>query len=285
MGIESIVGNNKKVIDEGLQGYWGTKSSSVNFCEPDYIHFNVIAEVHNTWTSLFLVGLPIVGLLKSNPTKEMAFNIAYVQLIIVGIGSMVLHSSLTSFGQACDELPMLWMCSSVANLFTLDKEKDAGINKSLKGSFIIIIFCIVQSIIYIRIQEWFHVFVVGYLSMVAMIFKFSYDLSLGVEEKKKHKHTPLLQWLWRRSIFCYVALGSSVWLVDMHFCDELSHLINFFGGVTPHVIWHFGAAYATYFMILLLEVHRCHTLGEDPELKWAGLIAPYITIKEKKRKK
>ena len=96
-----------------IEGFWGSKTSSVNFCEADYLHSAYIAEFHNAWTSLIFIWLPLVGLYYANPTKEWRFVWAYIQLIITGIGSVILHTTLTSAGQQADEIPMLWMCSAI----------------------------------------------------------------------------------------------------------------------------------------------------------------------------
>jgi len=110
--VQDLLG--KTMQDENqIEGFWGNKTSSVNFCEADYIYSTYIAEFHNSWTSLIFVWLPLVGLLYANPTKEWRFVWAYTQLIITGIGSIILHLTLTSAGQKADEIPMLWMCSAI----------------------------------------------------------------------------------------------------------------------------------------------------------------------------
>jgi hypothetical protein len=78
-----------------------------------------------------------------------------------------------------------------------------------------------------------------------------------------------------------VFVGSVVWLIDMHFCDSLQFFINFLGGITPHIFWHLGAGYATYFMILLMIVIRCQHLGRIPTVEWwcMGLIPIVKVIK------
>jgi len=112
MGFVDVLGSFQRDAHQ-IEGFWGNKTSSVNFCEEDYVYSTYIAEFHNTWTSLIFVWLPLLGLLRSNPSKEWRFVWAFIQLIITGIGSVILHTTLTAAGQQADEIPMLWMCSAI----------------------------------------------------------------------------------------------------------------------------------------------------------------------------
>jgi dihydroceramidase len=268
MNVESIVGG--KFVD-AIQGFWGPKNSSVNFCERDYYHSHYIAEFHNSWTSIACLALPIIGLLYSNPTDEWCFSLCYWQLIVVYCGSVLLHTTLTSWGQAADELPMLWMCSVILNAFLQVKSERNGFG-FIKYSFFVFIFVCLQTYIYVEIQSLYHVFVCGYLSMVITIMSWSGYLSLKGDEK-------LLRWLWIRSFSMYVVLGSSTWLIDMHYCDALTEIQDTFGGITCHVIWHFGAAAATYLMINLIIVLRLQHINLVPELSFQVVHSNYNSAK------
>jgi len=85
--LEDLVGNNKHAVDLQAQGWWGEKTSSVNFCELDYTQSHYIGEFHNTWTSLIFVYMAIIGLLYNNPLKEWRYTVNYVMLMIIGLGS------------------------------------------------------------------------------------------------------------------------------------------------------------------------------------------------------
>jgi hypothetical protein len=78
------------------------------------------------------------------------------------------------------------------------------------------------------------------------------------------KHAVIRKWLWIRAVNTYIFAGSIAWMLDMHLCDYMSSYIRFMGGMTFHVIWHFGAAYGTYLMILLIVAIRCQSLGKVP---------------------
>ena len=61
-------------------GLWLPHSSSIDFCEENYEITPYIVEFHNTWSSIFIALLPLVGYFKSNPMNEIRFKFAYLIL-------------------------------------------------------------------------------------------------------------------------------------------------------------------------------------------------------------
>jgi len=106
-----------------LPGYWDwTSTASIDFCEPNYIHTPYIAELFNTLSSLFIVYIGIAGLLRTfssphcSPCKyeRWAYYAIYANAFAIGLGSCTLHATLSMFGQASDEVPMV-----LANVFVV----------------------------------------------------------------------------------------------------------------------------------------------------------------------
>lgn len=89
-------------------GYWLPHTSSVDFCEPDYLLTPYIAEPHNVWSSFYFVMLGVIGLCLGNPLHEWRVVLQYLALSVVGLGSMALHGTLNAVWQSADEVPMLW---------------------------------------------------------------------------------------------------------------------------------------------------------------------------------
>ena len=81
-----------------MQGAWEPHTSSVDFCEPNYLFNPYIAEVersvvfysispqfHNAWSSLTFISLfAVVGYFCSNPTGELRFTLMYLIAFIIG---------------------------------------------------------------------------------------------------------------------------------------------------------------------------------------------------------
>ena len=261
-------------IDSNREGFWGEKTSSVNFCENDYYVTHYIAEFWNTISSFSIVIFPLIGIFYSNPTHEWRFIVSYLTLITVGLGSVTLHTTLTSFTQSLDELPMLWMCACI--FYCLADSKSVPGSNSLVMPTTMIFLAIVQTIFYFNIANFYHIFVGAYLFMVLLIIIWTIRLIWNDGSIKKK--------LWLSSITCYVLVGSSVWFIDMHLCEWQFFIQKSFYGLTFHVLWHFAAGLATYMIILVLVVDRIDKIrattksSNVAKLDWWLHMVPIVTL-------
>ena len=82
--------------------FWGTPDVSVSFCEDKYVVSNYIAEYYNTMSALSYV---IVGLFFYNTRLK---NLSKI-IILLGLGTALLHGTLRFYGQWLDELSMLYL--------------------------------------------------------------------------------------------------------------------------------------------------------------------------------
>lgn len=82
-------------------------NSSINWCERDYVHSSFIAEYWNTLTGICLC---ISSLLSYKSNVKHDLHILYYSnflLFIVGIGTILFHSTLIYIWQLLDEIPMM----------------------------------------------------------------------------------------------------------------------------------------------------------------------------------
>jgi len=90
-------------------GYWGVSTSTVDFCEPNYVHSKYVAEFFNTLSSIPIVLAGANGIYQCYREKlGTELVMCYGSLIVVGLGSVAFHATLLRWGQVLDELPMLW---------------------------------------------------------------------------------------------------------------------------------------------------------------------------------
>ena len=80
--------------------FWGTPDVSVSFCEDKYVVSNYLAEYYNTMSALSYV---IVGLFFY---KTRLKNLSKI-IILLGLGTALLHGTLRFYGQWLDEISML----------------------------------------------------------------------------------------------------------------------------------------------------------------------------------
>jgi len=230
--------------------------SSINFCEPDYIVSEYVAEFHNSWSSLLLVYMGFIGYFYGDPLNQMKHKLCFFVLGTIGIGSTWLHGSLSSYGQALDELPMLFMNIALfQSLLTLKRREG-----QTHLFYTCLIVAVVQSYIYIRFQEYYYIFLINYISSVVVIviwttYLANYD---GKFDKTRHN-------LWISSLFSYVVLGSSLWVVEMNYCDWLLPYYTKFNGLSFHILWHLGAGLGTYQIIVFLVYTNLQNLVSRAE--------------------
>ncbi|UQC87059.1 alkaline phytoceramidase [Colletotrichum lupini] len=81
--------------DDSPEGYWGEKTSTLNFCEEDYVVSYYCAEVCNTLTNLLFLWLGFKGVHNCvSQGHPRIFLVAYLGYVIVGLGSTAFHTSL-----------------------------------------------------------------------------------------------------------------------------------------------------------------------------------------------
>lgn len=104
------------VMTPGLSspGFWGTPTSNVDFCEPNYEVSHYVAEFWNTITSIPIILVGVSGVVLCHVQRLGAEQmLAYSLVGIVGIGSCCFHATLMRTGQILDEVPMLWAALSL----------------------------------------------------------------------------------------------------------------------------------------------------------------------------
>ena len=77
-------------------------SSSVDWCEDNYVMSRYIAEYINSWSSLFISCVGIYGMY-----YYANVSMLYFMLIVVGVSSFMFHATLSEFNQMFDELSIM----------------------------------------------------------------------------------------------------------------------------------------------------------------------------------
>ncbi|KAI1446481.1 putative alkaline phytoceramidase [Annulohypoxylon stygium] len=94
---------------EPRHGFWGEKTSTLNFCEEDYAMSYYCAEVCNTLTNALFIWLGYKGIrgciTNSHPP---IFFVTFIGYVVVGLGSTFFHASLKYPMQLVDELAMIY---------------------------------------------------------------------------------------------------------------------------------------------------------------------------------
>ena len=289
MSQSQFINNNSNVhiLNKINDGYWEPHSSSIDFCETNYLHRNLIVEIHNVWSSILGLSLfGIVGIIYGNPTNETRTFIYYFILFIIGIGSACLHGTLHWYYQSSDELPMLWLvlCGVYA---VIEVDSPAGQPKYPNLALYLTGISCLNTAIYYRFQHLFIVFFINFNMIVyAMVYKhlqIAWRIYKRVKEEERLKEEEattkgnssnnwrtrndkiaLRFYIWHAIV--YTLIASPLWVLDQFHCEYLLPIYNnklpgVLQGCTLHVLWHVFAGLGAYYFGQFLCTVRATTLG------------------------
>ncbi len=193
-------------------GYWEPHTSSIDFCEPNYLLTSYIAEPHNAFSSLAITALGLIGLLYGNPTQELRFAVMYIFFATVGLGSFALHTTLGWLTQSLDEVPMNWV--NTTYIYCLIEMQAPNTSKRIRNvEWYLVALAMIQTIVYYQMRTWYLFFVITYSSTAAAVLLWSGYLVLVKKIDKEHDQ--ICRLLFLRSLACYAVIGCIVWLLDM----------------------------------------------------------------------
>lgn len=90
-----------------LDGAWGPVTSTLDWCEENYIVTPYVAEIWNSLSNGVFLLWPLLGILSCYKTSaEKRFWLSYAALMIIGTGSFLFHGTLRFEMQLLDEVPM-----------------------------------------------------------------------------------------------------------------------------------------------------------------------------------
>lgn len=201
--------------------FWGTPDVSVSFCENKYIVSDYIAEYYNTMSALSYV---IVGLLFYKTKLKKLSKI----IILLGMGTALLHSTLRFYGQWLDEISML-----------------------------ILSFYIIKEIRQMRFgfttSEWYLLLLIfpyflfeRYFSYFFMVFSSLQIYTYTISRKKYDECTREVYYLIKAYLIVLI-LSSICWLGDQLFCDYVQNY-------QLHAVWHVGTSLALFFGLFALII-------------------------------
>jgi len=261
-----------------MEGYWTPHSSSVDFCEPNYLITPYIAEFHNSWSSALITVLSIIALCYGNPTGELRFTIMFLILGVVGIGSVDLHTTLHWLPQSSDELPMLWVSLSMLYALCVMREPKKSTRVPMYGTIFLII-AIVESVIYYSFRQIYAVFIVSIITSSIIVVTWMTRLTFF---DKDVQYSKIRQILYYVAAFVF-SLGFALWLVDMNLCTFLTPFYERMGGFTLHVFWHAFSCLGTYIAFLHLISVRLQFLELEPQIGFALGFVPIIKVISRKQ--
>jgi len=201
---------------------------------------------------------------------ERRYQIVYLGLLTVGVGSWMFHMTLKYEMQLLDELPMVWGgCVALYEMHQIQRSKKDGHDK-LFGLFLFLSFGIGFPIVYLRWRYPVILFV-SYGSLIANIAWM--DLKLIFSQRNRDGTKVYFIGLTMQLI------GVILWTIDNLYCSKLQVLrTTLYAPLVPftqlHGWWHIFAGYSSYLHIIFCLHHRQIFLMEKSTLTfqpWIGI--------------
>lgn len=201
--------------------FWGTPDVSVSFCEDKYIVSDYIAEYYNTMSALSYV---IVGLLFYKTKLKKLSKI----IILLGIGTALLHSTLRFYGQWIDELSML-----ILSFYIIKEIRQMRFSITTSEWYLLLLI-----FPYFLFERYFSYFFVVFSSLQI----YTYTIS-----RKNYDECTREVYYLIKAYLIVLILSSICWLGDQLFCDYVQDY-------QLHAVWHVGTSLALFFGLLALII-------------------------------
>lgn len=259
------------VLSHDPDPFWGLPTSTVDWCEPNYVHTRYVAELFNTLSSVPMLLVGLRGLwLSYRYGMEPRVHLCWAGIGLVGIGSMLFHGTLTFQGQALDELPMIY-ASLVFTYAAVEASHVAPRWKWLPlaelcyaGGF---------TVAYFVSPFFFPIFVAAYAAAVLFIIFQSYRIYKAYCEERG----PAGQWqrilFWTGATF-YPSAFLFLWVPENLLCPLYPAAVNAFH---LHALFHVVTTISPYCHIVFMTYHRCTVLGRPAEHRLGGGL-PYVHV-------
>jgi dihydroceramidase len=271
-----------------VDGYWEPHSSSIDFCETNYLLSSHVVEPHNVLSSIWgLSLLGFIGIYWGNPTGELRFKISYAVLILIGLGSAALHGTLHWVFQSSDELPMIYL---VISALYCCLENDTAPQDESKYPWLPHIFVMlgaINTLVYFRFQQIYIVFLLTFSSFTVAGFILHIQIALrqrrtmlapAVESssgtlaavQRNNARLALRFYAWHYLV--YVGIATPVWMLDQLCCAKLlpfyDALPSVLQGCTLHVVWHATAGFGAHAILQFLIACRMSVFGSACRIRW-----------------
>lgn len=201
--------------------------STVNWCEADYVMSKYVAEFWNTLSSGAIVMAGLLGMLKHK--DESVFR----ALTLVGVGSVIFHATLSSWGQMLDEIPMVFV---VLKLIENTFPRNFGNSFKVFGAIIVLMLIITSHNQRIFGALEFYLFQGTYVILcgtfaVATISRCCWRRIPQAQATRFYKGAQLFLAAW------------SLWLLEQRFCSDITKMAI---PLQLHACWHVFSAWGAY---------------------------------------
>ncbi|KAI9353893.1 ceramidase [Obelidium mucronatum] len=233
-------------------GIHGPVTSTMDWCEENYIVTPWIAEFYNSISNVAYLITTIIGLksVRAAGITDKRTYLALYSMAVVGIGSFLFHCSLNKNN----------------NKFNLNTNTLLAFGLFLYAATITLIYTTYRTPLFFQISY-------GFLALSAFLVP---PLQFKHLKYAYPEHKARLPGLWRLYWFAFASYlaGFVLWNIDNHYCST----VRWFRGLVGypwsvllqlHVWWHVGTAVGIYSSVVGVVYLRQVMVGrEDVYIKW-----------------
>lgn len=254
------------------EGYWGKPTSTLDWCEENYVVSYYIAEFWNTVSNIAIMLPPILAMLYFSKYRhvETRYHVAFATTLLVGIGSWCFHMTLLFEMQLLDELPMIYCGCVMLYCIFLTDGKPNHTNWSL--IIIAVLFSSVVTLVYVVIKDpIFHQAAYGTTVILTFI--------RGVYCTRHLEYSKYLC-IYQLAIG---AIAFTIWNLDTILCDQLRNVRE----AVPypvtvllqgHFWWHIMSGFGVHLHLMYSMHLRTSYLKCAPQIKHVAGVVPYLTL-------
>lgn len=243
-------------------GYWGDVTSTIDWCEENYVVSSFVAEFVNTTTNSIFILLASFAIFHAYKHQlEPRFLFTAFGFLLVGCGSWLFHMTLKYHFQLMDELPMIYAtCVPFWSVFSEFRSfKDSvmiGIGTFMGANFLTIVYLYVK-------DPTLHQTAYGVLNFFIILKSFRLT-QMYVKDKaaKKNLFVTMMSGV---GLFLF---GYFLWNLDIHLCSKIRLIRRYIGMpygfiLEGHGWWHIFTGLGVYYYLVYEEYLRCFLTGTE----------------------
>ncbi|AOW04357.1 ceramidase [Yarrowia lipolytica] len=232
-------------------GYWGPTTSTIDWCEENYVVSKYVAEIMNTTTNAVFMIMALYTIINVYREKHHPTIIfAAIGFFIVGFGSWMFHMTLWYEFQLLDELPMIY--ATCVPLYIVFSNKKSNHFKTLLGVGIAAGALLLTAIYLHNKNPTFHQAAYGILNFIVIGKSVALTKAYISDQKTKNLFWRLLA----LGLFSFL-FGYFLWNLDIHLCNQWIKIRREVGlpyglVIEGHAWWHIFTGLGVYIYIVYL---------------------------------
>jgi dihydroceramidase len=251
--------------------FWGTPTSTVDWCEVNYAVTPYVCEFFNSLSSLAMVAAGTLGIFFHRRVFDAGTLSAFGLLSLVGIGSIAFHGTLKFELQLLDEIPMLYLVTLMAYLL-IEPGPARRFGWWLPSALAFYAFVATISDAFTAGQVQFFGFQISFGALEFFCLGRVYLLSRDPENVA-------IRPLFRLGVASYLG-AICLWFVDLRFCDIMNHRLQALGLPNPqlHAWWHILVSCGFYLLLVVVGYDRLRRRGRGPTVRRLAGIIPTVVL-------